>query len=69
MVLPIHQGIPIPRPQRHHYKKFMEMLCPAGLEPGDVGCGGLLGQLSRPVLWVTLDCGLNPGGALRSTVT
>jgi len=34
-----HQGNPIPRPQRHNYKKSMEMVGPVGLEPDDVGWG------------------------------
>jgi len=43
-----HQGIPIPRPLCHNAMKFMRMVGPEGLEPGDIGYGSLLGYLSRP---------------------
>lgn len=33
----MHQGIPITCPQRHNYKKFMEVVGPEGLEHSDVG--------------------------------
>ena len=39
-----------PRPQRHKSMILWKMVGPPGLEPGYVGYGGLLGQLSRAAL-------------------
>ena len=56
------QGTPIPRPQRHKAMKFMEMVGPPGLEPGDIGYSthARVAESSRPMI-----LRLGPAGARR----